>query len=194
MIANKLMLATLLFFVCTCMTYAQDDIFKYDMSLAMDRGDAKKALENAGFEIENDTRVSKKLRSFFVAGSIYSSISDPHDTDKSTELDFYDNRLMNTTLTVKSKDYIANTGYTNTFLSELTKIYGKHSAYEKVMSIKSWMWMAGNTKILLNSDSRKKTAKISFIYLPLYSKKYEDNVKVKLKGKPFDPVDDMILK
>ncbi|NIP37513.1 MAG: hypothetical protein GWO07_00315 [Candidatus Dadabacteria bacterium] len=194
MIANIRVLALIIFFLAIPFLQAENLVLKYDLSLGMGRKDAKKALENAGYEIEDEIKISKQMRSFMVNGFIYKNLTDSQDTEKSTELDFYDNGLMNTTLFVKSKDYMVNNELTKTYLAELTGLYGEHSAYEKVMNIKSWMWMAGNTKILLNSDSRKKTAKISLIYLPLYAKKYEDEVKVKLKGKPFDPVDDMILK
>ena len=89
---------------------------------------------------------------------------------------------------------MAHNSMTKKYRSELGEIDGKPGAYEKFMSLKSWMWRVGNNKILLNSDSRKKTTKISYIYIPLYAQKYEDEVKVKLKGKPYDPVHDTFLK
>jgi len=160
----------------------------------MNRKDAKKTLENAGYEILDETRISKQMRTFSVEAFLYDNISRANEQKITTEFDFYNDKLMNSTLHLKSKDFFAHNAITNKYAGELVKIYGKPSAYEKVMSIKSWMWISGNNKILLNSDSRKKTTKISYIYIPLYAEKYQDEVEVKLKGKPYDPVHDTFLK
>ncbi len=194
MIARKPTLAIIIFFITAGLVQADSSVFKHNLNLGMNRKEAKKTLENAGYEILDETRVSKKMRTFWVEAFLYNNISRAHEQKITTEFDFYNDKLMNSTLHLKSKNYIAHTGLTNKYAAELAKIYGKPTAYEKVMSIKSWMWIAGDNKILLNSDSRKKTTKISYIYIPLYTEKYEDEVDVKLKGKPYDPVYETFLK
>jgi len=194
MIARKPTLAIIIFFLTAGLVQADSSVFKHNLNLGMNRKEAKKTLENAGYEILDETRVSKKMRTFWVEAFLYNNISRAHEQKITTEFDFYNDKLMNSTLHLKSKNYIAHTGLTNKYAAELAKIYGKPTAYEKVMSIKSWMWIAGDNKILLNSDSRKKTTKISYIYIPLYTEKYEDEVEVKLKGKPYDPVYETFLK
>jgi len=194
MIARKPTLAIIIFFITAGLVQADSPVFKHNLNLGMNRKDAKKTLENAGYEILDETRISKQMRTFSVEAFLYDNISRAYEQKITTEFDFYNDKLMNSTLHLKSKDYIAHTGLTNKYAAELVKIYGKPSAYEKVMSIKSWMWIAGDNKILLNSDSRKKTTKISYIYIPLYTEKYQDEVEVKLKGKPYDPVHDTFLK
>ncbi len=194
MIARKPTLAIIIFFITAGLVQADSSVFKHNLNLGMNRKEAKKTLENAGYEILDETRVSKKMRTFWVEAFLYNNISRAHEQKITTEFDFYNDKLMNSTLHLKSKNYIAHTGLTNKYAAELAKIYGKPTAYEKVMSIKSWMWIAGDNKILLNSDSRKKTTKISYIYIPLYTEKYEDEVEVKLKGKPYDPVYETFLK
>lgn len=194
MIARKPTLAIIIFFITATLVQADSSVFKHNLDLGMNRKEAKKTLENAGYEIMDENRISKQMRTFWVEGFLYNNISGAHEQEITTKFDFYNNKLMNSTLHLKSKDYIAHNGLTNKYAAELVEIYGKPSAYEKVMSIKSWMWLVGNNKILLNSDSRKKTTKISYIYIPLYAQKYEDEVKVKLKGKPYDPVHDTFLR
>ena len=194
MIARKPTLAIIIFFITAGLVQADSSVFKHNLNLGMNRKEAKKTLENAGYEILDETRVSKKMRTFWVEAFLYNNISRAHEQKITTEFDFYNDKLMNSTLHLKSKNYITHTGLTNKYAAELAKIYGKPTAYEKVMSIKSWMWIAGDNKILLNSDSRKKTTKISYIYIPLYTEKYEDEVEVKLKGKPYDPVYETFLK
>ena len=194
MISRKQTLAIIIFFITAGLIQADSSVFKHNLNLGMNRKEAKKTLENAGYEILDETRVSKKMRTFWVEAFLYNNISRAHEQKITTEFDFYNDKLMNSTLHLKSKNYIAHTGLTNKYAAELAKIYGKPTAYEKVMSIKSWMWIAGDNKILLNSDSRKKTTKISYIYIPLYTEKYEDEVEVKLKGKPYDPVYETFLK
>ncbi len=194
MIARKPTLAIIIFFITAGLVQADSSVFKHNLNLGMNRKEAKKTLENAGYEILDETRVSKKMRTFWVEAFLYNNISRAHEQKITTEFDFYNDKLMNSTLHLKSKNYIAHTGLTNKYAAELAKIYGKPTAYEKVMSINSWMWIAGDNKILLNSDSRKKTTKISYIYIPLYTEKYEDEVDVKLKGKPYDPVYETFLK
>ena len=194
MIARKPTLAIIIFFITAGLVQADSSVFKHNLNLGMNRKEAKKTLENAGYEILDETRVSKKMRTFWVEAFLYNNISRAHEQKITTEFDFYNDKLMNSTLHLKSKNYIAHTGLTNKYAAELAKIYGKPTAYEKVMSIKSWMWIAGDNKILLNYDRRKKTTKISYIYIPLYTEKYEDEVEVKLKGKPYDPVYETFLK
>jgi hypothetical protein len=187
MIAYKPVLAILILFMALSFVRADNSVFKHNLSFAMNRKEAKKTLENAGYEILDEIKISKKFRTFSVQSFLYNNISQSGEMDVNTEFEFYDNKLMSSTLLFKTKDYLSNIGLTNKYRSELTENFGKPSAYEKVMSIQSWMWLEGNKKILLNFDGRKKTVQISYIYLPLYTKKYEDEVEVQLKGEPFDP-------
>ena len=194
MIARKPILAIIIFFITISLVQADSSIFTHNLNLGMKRKDAKKSLENAGYEVQDETRVSKKMRTFWVEGFFYNDIAKAAEQKISTKFEFYNDKMMNSTLHLQSKDYNSHVGFTNRYSAELIEIYGKPNAFEKVMSIKSWMWRAGSNKILLNSDSRKKTIKISYIYLPAYAEKYEDQVKLKLKGEPLDPATEMFLK
>ena len=194
MIARKPTLAIIIFFITTALVQAEGRVFKHNLNLGMERKEAKKNLEAAGYEILDETRISKKMRTFWVEAFLFDIISQANEQQIKTKFEFYNNKLMNSTLHLKSENYLAHNGLTNKYASELTEIYGKPSAKEKVMSVRSWMWLEGSNKILLNSDSRKKTTKISYIYMPAYSEKYEDQVEVKLKGKEPDVATEMLLK
>lgn len=194
MIAGRFLVAITILLILTTYLSAQSSFFKYGLDFGIGRKDSKKILENEGYEILDENKVSKHLRTFAINGILYANLSKQDGSDNKTELDFYEDKLMNVTLFSKSKDYFSHNDSTNSYLSQLVEQFGKPSTYENVMSIKSWMWLSGNNKILLNSDSRKKTTKISFIYRPLSEEKYEDFVEVQLKGKPVDPAKEMFLK
>jgi hypothetical protein len=194
MIANKRVLAIIIFFITAALIQADSSVFKHNINFGMKRKKAKKTLENVGYEILDETKVSKQLRTFLVEGFLYTNISEVDAQELTTKFEFYNNKLMNSTVLLKSEDSLSHNDLTNKYITELAQKYGKPKAYEKVMSIKSWMWLTGNNKILLNSDSRRKTTKISYIYLPVYAEKYEDEVKIKLKGEPVDPAKEMFLR
>jgi len=194
MITNKVVLTIIILFINTIITQADSSIFKHNLNFGMKRKEAKKIIENAGYEILGETKVSKQIRTFLVGGILYNNIFEASDPEVTTKLEFYKNKLMNSKLLIKSRDSIAHNDLTNIYSAQLVEKYGKPTEFDKVMSIKSWMWITGNIKILLNSDNRRKTTKISYIYLPLYLEMYEGEVKVRLEGEPFDPVNDMFLK
>jgi len=169
-------------------------LLKYGLEFGIEKKDAKKILENAGYGKVEDVSDSKDIDNIVLEGSVVEGVEAVEDADTQSELEFFEDELMSAKVSYNAGDVPLLKQLENKYLRELMNKYGEPGGKEDVMGITSWMWELGQYKILLNSNSRKKRLGLSCLYLPLVAKKSEKELKNKLKGKPYDVVNDKLLK
>lgn len=195
MILNNLCIAIIIVLTSINLTYAEDTVLKYNLYFGMKKKEAKKMLEGAGIgEIKEVSDSSKDIVNLIVFESLFNNALSVDDSSIESELEFYDNKLMATSLFLKASDVFVYSTLEKGYLAGLIEKYNKPSKYERVMGINSWIWLVENYKIILNSNRRKKKIQLSYMYVPILTKRYEDEVTIKLKGKPVNIAEEKFLK
>jgi hypothetical protein len=129
-----------------------------------------------------------------IEGSVVNGFDNEENTETESELEFYEDRLMSAMVSYVAGDVFAQKRLEGKYTGELKGKYGEPGSRESVMGISTWIWEKGGYKILFSSNSRKNKVQLTYMYLPLVAKKYEHELKIKLKGKPPDVGKETFLK
>lgn len=167
---------------------------RYGLELGIKKKDAKKMLEAEGFGKIEEVSDSKEIDNILLAGSVAESFAAESGVQTESELEFYEDSLMNAIVTYKVDDVFLLKQLENKYSGILTNMYGGPRIRDSVMGINSWIWEKGEFKIVFSSNNRKKKLQVSYMYLPLITKKYEKEMKIKLKGAPPDVAKESFLK
>ena len=161
--------------------------FKFGMSSKR----AKKLIGDNGNQIIKNEVDSKKIRTVLFDGVI---VEYPYldEADKKTRLEFYNDRLMSTSLVVKNLRGVRFTEVQNTFITNIETDFGEPDSKDHMLSYNIWTWKRPDVKLILSSNRNKGEVKLEYTYMPIARSKAERELEAKRKGEETrNPADQM---
>lgn len=162
----------------------------FGFNFGMSSKDAKKLIKNNGNSILKNEIDSKDIRTILFEGVIvdYPGIE---NTDKKTELEFYNDKLMSTILVVKGLSGNQYVDILNKLQSSIEAEFGEPSSRDNMLSYDIWTWRMEHLKLILSANRNKGQVKIDYTYVPIANVKVENELEVKRKGEIKSPTDQM---
>lgn len=175
---------------------AKED-FDSSSALGFDFGISKKqamqVIESKGKKILENTVDSKEIRMILIQGAIEEIPLNIPESQSLTQLEFYDDELMTSTLILESANYLSRNEMANKLYKFLSDSYGETASQEKVLNFTTWTWRQPRVKIVFSADQNSDIFKIAYTYEPLSQTKMEKEFDEKRSDKPEDPATQMFL-
>lgn len=175
---------------------AKED-FGGSSALGFDFGTSKKkamrVIKEKGKNIVENTVDSKDVRTILIEGSVGEIPLGIPESQALTQLEFYDDELMSSTLIVESGGYLDRSEMANSLYQFLINSYGEAASQEKVLNFMTWTWRQPKVKVVLTADQNSDIFKIAYTYEPLSESKRQRELEAKTKVKPEDPATEMFL-
>jgi hypothetical protein len=154
---------------------------------------AVQVIESKGKKILENTVDSKDIRTILIQGSVEEIPLNIPESQSLTQLEFYDDELMTSTLILESADYLSRNEMANMLYQFLIDRYGETTNQEKVLNFMIWTWRQSKVKVVFSADQNSDIFKIAYTYEPLSQTKMEKELDEKRRGKPEDPATQMFL-
>lgn len=154
---------------------------------------AMQVIKSKGKKILENTVDSKEIRMILIQGVIEEIPLNIPESQSLTQLEFYDDELMTSTLILESADYLSRNEMANELFKFLSDSYGETASQEKVLNFMTWTWRQPRIKIVFSADQNSDIFKIAYTYEPLSQTKMEKEFDQKRKDKPEDPATQMFL-
>jgi hypothetical protein len=154
---------------------------------------AMQVIKSKGKKILENTVDSKDIRLILIQGAVQGVPLNIPDSQSLTQLEFYDDELMTSTLIVESADYSSRNEMANKLFKFLSDSYGDTASQEKVLNYMTWTWRQPKIKIVLSADQNSDIFKIAYTFEPLSQSKIDREFDEKQADKPEDPAKQMFL-
>lgn len=162
-------------------------------NFGISKKEALRVIESKGKKILENTVDSKEVRTILIQGTIEETPLNIPESRSLTQLEFYDDELMTSTLIVESADYSSRNEMANKLYKFLSDSYGENTSQEKVLNFITWTWRQPKVKVVLTADQNSDIFKIAYTYEPLSATKMEKEFEQKRRPKPEDPATQMFL-
>jgi hypothetical protein len=193
---SSFIILVLIFLVPSFYLKAKED-FDSSSALGFNFGISKKqalqVIESKGKKIVENTVDSKEIRTILIQGTIEETPLKIPESRSLTQLEFYDDELMTSTLIVESADYSSRNEMANKLYNFLINSYGENTSQEQVLNFTTWTWRQPKVKVVLTADQNSDIFKIAYTYEPLSQTKTDKEFEQKQRGKPEDPATEMFL-
>jgi hypothetical protein len=154
---------------------------------------AMQEIESKGKKILENTVDSKDIRTILIQGTIVETPLNIPESQSLTQLEFYDDELMTSTLVLESADYMSRNEMANMLYQFLIDRYGENTNQEKVLNFLIWTWREPKVKVVLSADQNSDIFKIAYTYEPLSQTKRQKELDAKRRETPEDPATEMFL-
>lgn len=175
---------------------AKDD-FDSSSALGFNFGISKKqamqVIKSKGNKILENSVDSKDIRTILIQGAVVETPLNIPDSRSLTQLEFYDDELMTSTLIVESADYSSRNEMANKLFQFLSDRYGETASQEKVLNFMTWTWRQPKVKVVFTADENSDIFKIAYTFEPLNQTKRQEELDKKRADKPEDPAKEMFL-
>jgi hypothetical protein len=193
---SSLVILALIFFTPSFYSKAKED-FGDTSALGFNFGISKKqamqVIKEKGKKVIENSVDSKNIRTILIQGTVGEIPLHIPESQALTQLEFYDDELMTSTLIVESADYSSRDEMANELYKYLRDSYGEIANNEKVLNYITWTWRQPKVKVVLTADQNSDIFKIAYTYEPLSQTKREKELDQKRKDKPEDPATEMFL-
>jgi len=171
----------------------QGDLSPLGFQFGTSEDDAEDAIELSGKRIMEDNVDSKDIRTIIIQGTMVDMPLDLEGRDVRTGLEFYDEKLLTSSLIVVLKDSFEESEVRNMFTKYLTEKYGEPGDSDSMLYFKTWTWQMPDVKLVLYSNDKDKLVKIEYTYKPVSEVKREDELDAARGTEPSDPAKKMFL-
>jgi hypothetical protein len=154
---------------------------------------AMQVIKSKGKKILENTVDSKEIRMILIQGAVEGVPLNIPESQSLTQLEFYDDELMTSTLIVESADYLSRDDMANKLFKFLSDSYGETASQEKVLNFMTWTWHQPKIKIVFSADQNSDIFKIAYTFEPLSQTKMDKEFDEKQADKPKDPASQMFL-
>jgi hypothetical protein len=154
---------------------------------------ALQVIQSKGKKVLENTVDSKEIRTILIQGTIEETPLNIPESRSLTQLEFYDDELMTSTLIVESADYSSRNEMANKLYNYLSDSYGENPSQEKVLNFLTWTWRQPKVKVVLTAEQNSDIFKIAYTFEPLSQTKADKEFERKRRGKPKDPATEMFL-
>jgi hypothetical protein len=179
------------------LTYAgaqqKADLAPLGFTFGISDDDAEELIETSGKRIMDNKVDSKKIRTIVMQGTLVTLPLDLEGRDVSTGLEFYDDKLLSSSLILNAKDEFEESQLQSEFMKYLTEKYGEPSSSDSMLYFKSWTWNMPDVKLVFHTNQKKNMVKVEYTYEPYNQAKREEELD-KLRGtEAKDPAQQMFI-
>lgn len=171
----------------------QADLSPLGFQFGISEDDAEQAIELSGKRIMEDNVDSKEIRTIIIQGTMVDMPLDLEGRDVRTGLEFYDEKLLSSSLIIVSKDSFEESEVEDMFTKYLTDKYGDPISSDSMLYFKTWTWQMPDVKLVLHTNEKDKLVKLEYTYKPVSEVKHEDELDAARGTKPRDPAKQMFL-
>ncbi|MEW6143653.1 MAG: hypothetical protein AB1598_01410 [Thermodesulfobacteriota bacterium] len=169
------------------------DLAPLGFAFGISDDDAEEIIETNGKRIMDNKVDSKKIRTIVMQGMLVTLPLDLEGRDVSTGLEFYDDKLLSSSLILNAKDEFEESQLQSEFMKYLTEKYGEPSSSDSMLYFKSWTWNIPDVKLVFHTNQKKNMVKVEYTYEPYNQAKREEELD-KLRGtEEIDPAKQMFL-
>jgi hypothetical protein len=193
---GRVFLAVLILAFLTASSLSEERDAKSASALGFNFGISKKrALEiikSQNKKVLENTVDSKNIRTIVVEGAFINLPADVNNSDVKTNLEFYDNELMDSSLVFKSGDPSEQTKLKDELSKFLAGLYGEPKGKEEVLHFTTWTWHVPDMSVVLTVDPDSIITKVECTYKPINKTMKDEEYKKELEGERPGPVDQML--
>lgn len=192
---NPYALIAIICFLAVSYAAAQQkpDLAPLGFNFGISDDDAEDIIESSGKRIMDNKVDSKEIRTIVMQGMIVTLPLDLEGRDVSTGLEFYDDKLLSSSLMLTAKDQFEESQLRNEFMKYLTDKYGEPSSSDSMLYFKTWTWNMPDVKLVFHTNQKKNTIKVDYTYEPYNQAKREEELD-KLRGtEAKDPAKQMFI-
>ncbi len=172
---------------------AEDNGSPLGFDFGISKKEAIRKIESEGKTIlENDVD-SKEIRTIIVEGVLIDLPIDVDDSNIQTRLEFFDDKLMSTSLIIRPDDHSSIGDAAGLLYAYLAENYGDPYHKEKILNFITWTWLQPEVKVVYTTSRNSNELKIAYTYEPMNRKRLEKELQEKRKVKPEDPATEMFL-
>lgn len=194
--SRLLILIALSLFITVRYASAQQnaDLAPLGFTFGISDDDAEDIIDSNGKRIMENSVDSKKIRMIVMQGMIVSLPLDLEGKDVSTGLEFFDDKLMSSTLILNAKDSYEKSQMSDEFMKYLTGKYGEPSSSDSMLSFNTWTWNMPDIKLVFHTNEKNNNMKVVYTYEPVNQAKREKELN-KLRGtdEEINPAQDMFI-
>jgi hypothetical protein len=159
----------------------------------IEKDQAFKIIKSEGREIIENTVDSKEVRMVVVEGAFIELPVNTSNADLKTKLEFYDDRLMSSSLVFESDSRSKQASLEAELARFLSGLYGEPEKREKVLHFTTWTWQTPDVLVIFSIDPKNDVVRIQQVYEPISRIKLEEEYDEKRGGEPSDPAKEMFL-
>jgi hypothetical protein len=169
------------------------DLAPLGFAFGISDDDAEDIIETNGKRIMENNVDSKKIRTIVIQGMIVTLPLDLEGKDVSTGLEFYDSKLLSSSLILNTKDSFEESQMRDEFMKYLTGKYGEPSSSDSMLTFKTWTWNMPDIKLVFHTNEKNNDMKVVYTYEPVDQAKHEKELD-KLRGtEESNPAEDMFI-
>jgi len=172
----------------------KSDLSPFGFQFGINKKEAIRIIDSNGKRIVENKVDSKKIRTILMQGVIVNLPVEVDGVDVMTGLEFYDKKLLSTSLIFAATDATEKTALENEFTDYFTREYGEPIERDSMMYFTTTTWHMPDIKLVLHTNEKKNTVKVEYTYKPGHQAKIEDELDKKRGTKKIDPARQMFLK
>lgn len=195
-LANIFLFILALIFITTLSFPEEKDgknVSALGFNFGISKKDALEIIKSKGKTVVENTVDSKEIRTIIVEGALIEIPVDTSNADLKTNLEFYDNELMASSLVFKPNNILNQSALEAELFKYLSGLYGEPVGKEEVLNITTWTWHIPDVAVVLSSNPKNNVARIDYVYKPLDQSRIEDEFKQKQQGKTVEPAKQMFI-
>ena len=129
------------------------DLSPLGFEFGISKKDAKKVITANGKRIIEEKKDSKKIRTIVMQGVIVELPVNPNGLDVRTGLEFFDKKLLSTSLAFQAEDNPTEEWIEEAFTEYFYDRYGEPVEVDEMMYFKTWTWQLPKVKLVLHTNS-----------------------------------------
>jgi len=192
---GKVFLAILILAFVTVSSFSKEKDNKAVSALGFNFGISKKGaldiIKSQNKKVLEDTVDSKNIRTIVVEGVFLDLPADANHSDVKTNLEFYDNELMASSLVFKSGDISEQAKLKDELSKFLTGLYGEPKEKEDMLHLTAWMWHVPDMAVVLSVNPDSNVTRVECTYTPINETRKDEEYKKMQEGERLDPASQM---
>ncbi len=196
------MVFILSFFLVSTVSLAQNqvpnsspgtDLAPLGFQFKISKKEAMRIIDSNHKAIVQNNVDSKEIRTIVIHGVVVDLPLDINGKEVHTVLEFYDKKLLSTSLSFVSLSALERVELRNKLINYLNERYGKPNDEDSMLYFNSWTWQTPKVKLVLHTNKKDNTMKIEYTYRALSEAKYEDELDKRRNTEKIDPAREMFI-
>lgn len=164
----------------------------HGFEFGISREEALALISASDLELVSDSEYSKKLKKIVVRGSA-SGVAPEFLDVRETRLEFYDDRLMRSSLLFGFEDASGFSSARSLLEGDLRGTFGESFKRDRMFSYEVLVWNLSDTNVLLSLDEKKRTIELKYEHRPILSRKTAKDLDRRRRKDPGDPAKEMFI-
>lgn len=175
-------------------SFAQEsNLSPLGFEFGIDKKKAEKVIDSTGKRIVKDHKDHKEMQVLLMQGVIVDLPVDISGRDVMTELEFYDKKLLSTSLIFASADEAEKTQLETEFDQYFISQYGEPVERDSMLHFTTATWHTQDVMLVVHTNEKDHSIKIQYKYKPGLEDRFEDDMDYKRGTIKRDPAKEMFL-